>query len=319
MGLLGRMGVLRTLVALVFLVLVAAGAYVAYVYYSTGGEPVKVKDVRLIVDPAKVTEEVTPITVRATVFNGFHLGVTIEGGSLDVYFNDVKLATVELPGQSIGHGDNVVTALVELSNDSLRDAIYTHLSQGEKSKIRIEGVVTVALGPVKRDVNVSYTRDFETSFFPAEIEINKEYSVPGGKVRVEKLELELAEVTRDYVAVNARLTVYNDTIEPFYVGDLAYSVEHVESGVKVAEGRVTERALIEPKASEVIPFTVKVDLGSVKPVWVAHVKNMEESTVRLKLWISVEVAGKTIDLTKQAPLTIERKVKTSIFEYETQA
>ncbi len=309
---------LRTLLALVFIVIAVVGAYVAYVYYSTDGEPVKVKEVTLVVDPGKVTEEVTPITVKAVVFNGFHLGVNIVGGNLEIYFNDVKAADVALPSQAIKHGDNLVTALVDLDNESLKDIIYTHLSQDEKSKIQIKGDVTIALGPIKKTINLDITRDFETNAFPSEIMLDKEYSVPGGKVRVEKLELELAEVTRDYVAVNARLTVYNDTIEPLYIGDLAYNVEHVESGVVLAEGRVTERALIEPKASEIIPFTVKVDLASVKPVWVAHIKNMEESTVKVNLWISVDIGGKTIDLTKDAPITIERKIKTSIFEYETQ-
>lgn len=307
---------LRTLIVLVVVVVLVVGGYVAYVYYSTGGEPVKVEQVRLIVDPERVTEQVTPVKVEATIYNGFHLGIEIVGGSLEVYFNGVKAASVELPPQPISHGYNKLTANVEIENDALRDLIYSHLSQGEKSVIEVKGVATVSLGPITRDVSINVKRDLETNAFPADVEIEKEYSVPGGKIVVEKLYLDLAEVTRDYIVVEAELTVLNDTVVPIYVGDLAYSVEHVESGVKLAEGRITERTLIAPGESDAIPFTVKIDLGSVKPVWVAHIKSMEESTVEINLWVSVDVAGEIIDLSKETPITIERKIKTSIFEYE---
>jgi len=311
--LLGRL--LSLVLGFTLLFLVAVGGYAGYVYFSTGGEPVKVKEVRFVVDPAEVTEEETPITVEAVVFNGFHVGATITGGALEVYFNDVKAADVEIPAQAIGRGDNVVRALVILDNDSLKDMIYTHLAQGEESTVRVKGSISVAVGPLERSINVDVERVFATSLFPSEVEVGKAYEVPGGEVVVESLSLSLAEVTRDYVLVDAALTVYNDTVEPLYVGDLAYAVEHVESGVELASGRVTERVLIAPGERGRIPFTVKVDLDSVKPVWVAHIKNMEKSTVRLTIWVSIELAGLRIDVLRLAPITLESMVETSFFTY----
>lgn len=311
----------RTLAVLIVIVVVVVGV-AAYYFFTAGGGlekvkgNVKVTDVELYVDVGGVSEAETPIEAHIGLYNGFPVEVELAGGSLDVLLDGLKVAIANIPSQKIGQGENRLIVNIVLDNTLMDEVWYRHLRNNERSSLVVEGKIAFKTPIGDLEVPVSFTRNVSTNIFPVEKEVNREVDVgPGGKVVARKVKVELAEVTPSQTKLRAYVTVENELkIIPLYVNGIVFSVKLGDETV-IAKGKQEQPVSIAPGEVDDIPFDIVIDNSKIPIAWYNHVKNHEETKVTVEVWLEVNVGGKTVELFKNNPLTIETTIKTSLFKY----
>ncbi len=321
----------RTLVIVgVILIAVVVVGIAVYYFLASGGLSkvrgvveekvrgnVKLTSIELYVDADKVSEAETPIEAHIGLYNSFPVEVELAGGSLDVYMDDLKVAKASIPSQKISKGSNTLIVNIVLDNTLMDEVWYRHLRNNEKSSLVVKGDIAfkTPIGDIK--IPVSFTRNISTSIFPVEKEVNREVDLGlGGKVIVRKIRVELAGVTPSQTKLRAYVTVENKLkFIPLYVNGVVFSVK-LSDGTIIAEGRQKQPVSIAPGEVDDVPFDIVLDNSKIPVAWYKHVKNHEETKVIVEVWLEVKVRGKTIELFKDNPLTIETTVKTSLFKYK---
>jgi LEA14-like dessication related protein len=148
-------------------VVIAVVAGVAYLLFTGGPKGVvKVTSVDLYIKPSEVTEALTPIEVRLGVENSFPATVRIEGGSLKVLIDDLKMAEVSIPAQEVKQGSSVLVFNAVLDNALLDDFWYSHLNRGEKSNVSIAGSIKVGTPVGAVELPVGFSSPVVTRIFP---------------------------------------------------------------------------------------------------------------------------------------------------------
>ncbi|MCE4611076.1 MAG: hypothetical protein F7B17_03800 [Desulfurococcales archaeon] len=308
-------GILRIVFILIALLILGLAALGGYIYYKSGGEPFRVEGVTLYLDPDSVTPDSVPVLVVVDLVNNTGLSVRVDGGSIEVYLNDLKIAVTEIPTQDIKAGETEIEAEVTIDNKLLDELVYTHLSSGEASNLKVSGEVSLGLGPLTVPIPIKYSTSVETQIFPVTVEVGKSVDLGFlGSVVVESARIELAGVKPDMLDLTVYVKVRNDSRIPVVIGALGFGIYHVEAEVDVAEGYVEGVNIVKPGESIEVPVPVTVDLTKIPQIAYHHLKNGERSTIRISIWISLDVEGKRVEVGREAPLFVERTVETSFFE-----
>lgn len=308
----------KVLVALVVIIAVIGG--VAYYFLSRGGLSgfVKVTGVELWVDPGRVTESSTPIEAHVSVDNGFPVSVKIDSGALKIVLGGLVLVDVNIPSQDVKQGSSVLVVNAVLDNTLLDDFWYRHLSSGERSDLSIEGSLRVStpIGPL--NIPAKYTSTVETRIFPVKQELNREYDAgPMGKIVVKEVTIEIAEVTPSETRLKASLTIENKlkTI-PLYVNWVVFDAR-TGGGLVLGSGELEAPKLIAPGETDTVVFNIALDNAKIPKLWVEHLRNREETTIKIHIWLRVTILGTNVEIFKENPLTLTTEFKTSIFKYKT--
>jgi LEA14-like dessication related protein len=305
----------KVLVALVVVIAVIGG--LAYYFIFRGGV-VNITGVELWIDPERVTESSTPVEAHIGLNNTFPVSVKIEGGSLRVILSDLPLVNVEIPTQEVRSGSSVLVVKAVIDNTLLDDFWYRHLSGGERSDLSIEGSLRVStpIGPL--DIPVKYTSTVETRIFPVKQVLNREYDAGLlGKVVVKDVTVELTEVTPSETRLKASLSVENKLKAiPLYVNWIVFDVR-TGKGLVLGSGELEAPKLIAPGETDTVVFNMVLDNTKIPKLWVEHLRNRENTTIEIRIWLRVSILGNNIEIFKENPLTLTTEFKTSIFKYKT--
>lgn len=318
------MGRLGLVLAIVVVVIIAGG--LAYYLVSKGGlggaggvvkGAVNITGIELYVDPREVTEAKTPVEVHVGVNNSFPVSVKVKSGKLSLLINGLKLAEITVPSQEIRRGHNVVVLNAVIDNMLIDELWYHHLSRGEKSNMTLQGslVFDTPIGGI--EVPVSYSKPIETHMFPVEQELNREYDLGVmGKVVVEKVRVDLAGITPSETKLRVYLTIRNELKAiPLYVSGLVFQLK-LSDGTILGRGEQEGVKSIAPGETDTLVFNVVLDNSKIPILWYKHVRNREDTKIIVEAWLKVEIAGKTIELFKEHPLTATIEFKTSMFKYK---
>jgi len=305
----------KILVALVVVIAVIGG--VTYYFLFRGGV-VNVTGVELWVDHERVTESSTPVEAHIGLDNSFPVSVKIEGGNLRVILSDLPLVNIEIPTQEVKSGSSVLIVKAVIDNTLLDDFWYRHLSGGERSDLSIEGSLRVLtpIGPL--DIPVKYVSTVETRIFPVKQELNREYDAGLlGKVVVKEVTVELAEVTLSETRLKASLSIENKLKAiPLYVNWVVFDVR-TGGGLVLGFGELEAPRSIAQGETDTVVFNIVLDNTKIPKLWVEHLRNGENTTIKIRIWLRVSILGNNIEIFKENPLTLTTEFKTSIFKYKT--
>ena len=308
-------GVLRALAFLIVLLVLGVAALGGYIYYRSGGEPFRVEGVTLYLDPDSVTPDSVPVLVAVSLVNNTGLSFRLAGGSIEVALNDQMVAVTEIPAQEIRAGESGLRAEATIDLKLLDELVYTHLSSGEVSSLNIVGEISLGLGPLTIPIPIRYFTSVETQVFPANVEVGKSINLGLlGRVVVESARIELKGVEPDRLDLTVYVKISNDSRIPVVIGAVGFSIHHVEAGVEVAEGYVEGVNVVKPGESLEVPVPVTVNLTKIPQIAYHHLRNGEKSTIRLNVWLSLDVEGRRVEVGRDAPIFVERIVETSFFE-----
>ena len=317
------MGKLALTILIVVIVALVAGG-IAYYLMQKGGissitkGAVNITSIELYVNPEKVTEAQTPIEVHIGLRNSFPVNVKLGEGKLSLIVDDLKLVEINIPSQEIRKGSNTLVLNAIIDNTLIDEFWYNHLSRGEKSNITIQGYIAfkTPIGDIK--LPVTHSRKLETSMFPVEKELNREYDLgPMGKVVIEKIRVDLVGVTPTKTDLKASITIRNElkTI-PLYINGIVFRLK-LGDGTILGTGQQEEAKAIAPGETDTITFNITLDNTKIPILWYKHIKNREHTKIIIEAWLKVKVAGKTIEIFKENPLTTTIEFKTNIFKYKT--
>jgi len=272
----------------------------------------------LWVDPERVTESSTPIEAHVSVDNSFPVSVKIDSGVLKVVLGGLVLVNVDIPSQEVKQGSSVLVVNAVLDNTLLDDFWYRHLSSGEKSDLSIEGDLRVSTPAGTLDIPVKYLSTIETRIFPVKQELNREYDAgPLGKVVVREVTIELAEVTPSETRLKTSLTIENKLKAiSLYVNWIVFDVR-TGGGLVLGSGELEAPKSIAPGKTDIVVFNMVLDNTKIPKLWVEHLRNKENTTIKICIWLRVTILGSSVEIFKENPLTLTTEFKTSIFKYKT--
>ena len=235
-----------------------------------------------------------------------------------VILSDLPLVNVEIPTQEVRSGSSVLVVKAVIDNTLLDDFWYRHLSGGERSNLSIEGSLRLStpIGPL--DIPVKYTSTVETRIFPVKQVLNREYDAGLlGKVVVKDVTVELTEVTPSETRLKASLSVENKLKAiPLYVNWIVFDVR-TGKGLVLGSGELEAPKLIAPGETDTVVFNMVLDNTKIPKLWVEHLRNRENTTIEIRIWLRVSILGNNIEIFKENPLTLTTEFKTSIFKYKT--
>ena len=277
---------------------------------------VRVLSVELYAYPDRVTEAETQVDAVLAIRNDLPLGIRIGGGELRLVVDGLELARATIPAQTVGRGETSLLVSAVLNNSLIDELWYGHLSRGEKSRVKVEGVVNVDMLLGSVGIPVRWEAPVETRVFPVEVELNRELDLSVlGKVVVKSVRVELAGVTPSETKLRILVTVNNQLRGvPLYVSGLVYSVG-TETMV-LGYGEQEYAKSIAPGETDVLPFTGVIDNSKIPRLWCEHVRNGGKTKLLIKVWLKAEIAGRRVELFRDHPLTVSTEVRTKVFKYK---
>jgi len=308
----------KKVLAIVVTVIVAIIIGVTAYFLSMGGPSgiVKLTGVDLYIRPSDVSEVQTPIEIHLSVANSFPATVKVEGGNLAVLIGELRMGEVNIPEQDVKQGSATLVFKAILDNTLLDDFWYRHLSRGERSNVSIEGSVKVSTPVGGIELPVKASSLLETRLFPISQELNREYDAGIlGKVVVKKMVVELIGVTPFETKLRSSIMVENGLKTTLFVKGLIFKIE-TGGGTNLCFGEQEKPKSIAPNEADTIVFDITVDNTKIPKLWVEHLRNEERTTINVMVWLKVDVAGRSIELFKEYPLTVSTELKTNIFKYK---
>jgi LEA14-like dessication related protein len=314
------MGVIRKAIGIVaVLVLVVAVVVGAGIATGTLGAPtVGGIDNRF----GAVNGTATIIETDIRVDNPNPFGISLGGVSVDyaIAMNDVPMASGTKEGVSIRSGESTVSLRTRMENERIPDWWVTHVRNGERTTVRVNGTVdtslvgSVAVPPVERKVST----DIEGALDSGETRpINASQSPVSNPV------LYLNETSGSWGRVNDSATeirmefvVYNPKPHAVPVSELGY--EMTMNDIAVGSGRSESTVVIDPGTTETVTTTTVMRNEKLDEWWVSHVENDQVTDLRIAFSARVDLSnagrlggeGGTVEI----PLdTVEHRFETDVF------
>ncbi|ADM27534.1 hypothetical protein Igag_0704 [Ignisphaera aggregans DSM 17230] len=313
----GRRTVVIGIVAVV--VLIAIGVSV-YMFFFRGGVGVKgfvnITSIELYVDCDRVSEDITPIEIYIDISNGFPIDVDVSGGRMDLYVNGLRTGDISIPSTKIGRGVNRLVIDFVLSNDLIDDVWYRHLKNNESSVAVLRGGIGFKTPIGDIEIPIDFGRNVSTHIFPIEEELDREVDLGVlGKIIIKSIRIELENISLTETGLRAHLAIENRLKAiPLYINWIAFRVKI--NDIAIAEGRQETATSIAPGEIDSIPFTISLENTKIPLAWYKHIKNRERSDISIEIWLEINIAGKTIEILKENPLTIKTSLETNIFKYK---
>ncbi len=312
------MGVVKKIIAILLLLVVALVGFLGYIYAKTGGEPVTVNDLELVVDTGQVTRDKIPIEVHVYYENNAGISATIKEGNMTVYVNGIPLARVTLPEEEVAAGNGTLIINTVIDNSLLGEAAAKHLANGEKSTIKVEGSVRIGLPVIRLPVTipVNLETSLETSLLPYTDTTQRTLvdAGPLGSVRVTNITIDFQKLEGDTLIFPIYVTVENNLKSPLVIPEIGYQASM--NGTVLAQGETQTRLELKPGETGTLQATLNLTQDSIEEFLYMHILNKESSTINLDVWLKIEVPELNVDIGKVYHITENIQVKTNIFEYK---
>ncbi|MFB6120648.1 MAG: LEA type 2 family protein [Halobacteriaceae archaeon] len=264
-----------------------------------------------------VNESTTVIETNVTVNNPNPIGISLGGVSLNytVDMNEVRMASGDKTGISIGTGNSTVTLTTLMDNSQIPKWWVSHIRNGEQTTVDVRATVTSSL------LGQSYTTslpgrtintDLLSSFNSTETRaVNANHPIVSDPVAyINETSASWGQVTQSETPTKMAFVVYNPKSYPITVSELGYNV--TMAGVDMGDGATQDPVVIQPHSAETIRANVVIDNTNLDRWWVEHLQNGQSSTLRITFYARASVGGQTIRLPLDA-FTHEEQIETDIF------
>lgn len=258
-----------------------------------------------------VSEEETSILISGSFQRPLYLPVSIKEATV-VFMNEsvAKLGRMDYSMTSPNF-----TAEIVIFNRKIVEAFLEYLENGEQGELNVT-LVPSLFGTISARLHFSVPiREKILESIHLSAPSQNIADLPGIKTP------ELKDTTVKYegregdkAVFTTTLVLYNPNPYPVPILKTAYKVW--ANGLAVASGESEKTTVILPKESVELPLKTYVNVSAIPKVWEMHIKNGEESTVRARLYMRVQLSLPLLGTkTKDVELTtINETIKTNIME-----
>lgn len=296
------MGLVRRIIGLFFLILLIWGGYVAYAILSS---PPQLK-----ASWGKVNDTVTEIVISGKL-NRPPL-VPFDVREVAVNFTGVEVAKVLEFNYSPTKPN--FTVVVGINNYRLVDAFVNYMNNGQRGTalIYFRGDLFKVI-PIKFNIKQTIQEDildqmnFTVDSKPLLGGLVSTPAIVGTKFVWNGTE-------KDYGVITAYMRFYNPNSIPLPIGNVSFDI--YVNGIKLGRGYTEKTIIIPAKGYATLPVETLIDLKAVPRVWALHVRNGERSNVKVDVYLTVGVSGRTVNVRLLSQNVV---VKTNIMEQINQA
>jgi LEA14-like dessication related protein len=289
------MGLIKKLVGLAFLVLLLWGGYVVYAALTANPQ--------FSARWGTVNESVTNIVITGEWKKP--LLVPIDVNKLAVNFTGVEVVRVSKFNYS-PTGTSAV-AVVSIDNHNLIRALVNYLNNGQRGTavITFNGKFLKVI-PIDFNLKEEVNEDLLSQLnFTAESK-----DLLGGLAKTPALvstKVEWKGERGNTGILVAYMKFYNPNDFPIPIGNISF--DFYANGVKIGEGQTSKTVIIPAKGYATLPVETTIDEAVLPKVWAMHVRNGEQSTLLINLYLTVTLNGRdfTVKLLSQ-----KETVKTDI-------
>ncbi|MDI3476236.1 MAG: hypothetical protein PWQ95_1964 [Thermococcaceae archaeon] len=277
------------------------GAYVAYAVISMNP--------KLEASWGNVSEGEVEIVVDAGLGKPLLVPASVE--NLSIKFNEVEVASLEEFKYSPTKPD--AELVIELDTNKLVKAIESYFNNGQRGKadVRVKLGLFGLLHPT-----LKFSQEFHKDVLGQMNFKAESKPILGGLLHTPSV-----EGTRvvwmggeDGVwKLKAYVTLKNPNSIPIPVSNLEFEIS--ANGITVGKGKTSQGVTIPAGGIAKVPIDVEIYSEYLPKVLATHIKNGEESTVRLNIYITAGIAGKSVRIgLKSEEVVVKTDVMTSINE-----
>lgn len=216
-----------------------------------------------------------------------------------VYLNDIKMA--EGPGENLtvertASGSLVCfTTRINNNTGNITKWWVSHIRNGEKTKVIIEGKLIINLGKVDSVHPFSWKNEFQTNMLEG-VSTTDVGNFRFGlyTLQIKSLDSEWGKITNNETEIRHRVEIHNPSIIPG--APIVNRVEYDLSlnGIKMEEGDTGLPLVIWPGGTKSVVFITKLDKREIKTWWVSHIKSDEKTSYRFRYSLLVKLLGATL-------------------------
>jgi LEA14-like dessication related protein len=297
------MGAIAKLVGLSFLILII---WLGYAGYSIS-QGISQLEARW----GPVSEDETSILISGSFQRPLYLPISLKGAEV-VFMNEsvAKLGKIDYSMTSPNF-----TAEIIVFNRKIVDAFLKYLENGEEGYLDVT-LIPSLFGAVSTKLHFSVpVREKILESIHLSAPSQNIADLPG--VKTPELKDTIVKYNGregDKAVFTTALVLYNPNPYPVPVLKTAYKVW--ANGLAMASGGSEKTIIIPAKGSVELPLKTYVNVSAIPKVWEMHVKNEEESTVRAKLYMRVQLSIPLLGTkTRDVELTtVNKTIRTNIME-----
>lgn len=268
-----------------------------------------------------VSEETTTINTELSVDNPNPIGVGLDDVNVAyaVDMNDVRIATGEKDGVSVGSGNSTVPLETRMQNGKIPAWWVSHLRNGEHSDLVVHATVTS--GTVNESVEApevekSIDTDIASSFNSTErrpIEADKEPLVSDPVLYVEETSGWWGSVSEKKTTIQMRFEVHNPKSYAIPVQEVKYDIGM--NGIDVGSGGTERSYVIQPGETKTVAAELTLNNDRLDEWWVSHLERNQVTDLTIDLSLVVDLSnapggGPTVTVPVD---TIEHQIDTDLF------
>ena len=240
-----------------------------------------------------VNDSTTEIRTSITVNNPNPIAISLGGLTIDyaVDMNDVRMATGQKEGLSLGTGSSSVDLVTYLNNSKIPAWWYTHIQRGERSDLVVDADVrSNTVGSHEFTTNKSIRTNILGAFNSSETRpINASSDLVSDPV----LYLDGTnatygpDLTPQRTPLDLSFRVFNPKPHPYVVTKVGYTI--YMNNITVGEGESARNTVIPPRpGTETIRATTTIRNQHLDEWWVSHIRNNQRTDLYVDVDIVVE-------------------------------
>lgn len=264
-----------------------------------------------------VNESTTVVLTDITVDNPNPFGIALGGLSVQytVSMNDIEFGYGEKKGLGLSSGRTTVQLQTFLNNSKIPPWWVSHIRNGEETALEVTADIDTGFGysttrqPVDQTISTDILGTFNTS---EDRPINSSAPLVENPVAVIRQQNgSFGSVSRAETPIKISFVVYNPKDVPITVSELSYDVSMNE--IDMGEGTTERTYVIEPKTTETIRTTVRLQNQRLDEWWVSHLQNEQVTRLFIDFSARISIEGVTsIDVPLRG-LDYETYIRTNMF------
>ncbi len=241
-----------------------------------------------------VTTIVTQILLNEPNLSSLPISV-----SCSIYLNDIEMA--KGPGGDITVERTASGSLVcftsRINNNTGNIAKWwaSHIRNGEKTKVIIEGELIINLGKVDSVHPFWWENEFQTNMLGGVSNTDMgNFRFGLYTLQIKSLDSEWGKITNNETEIKHRVEIHNPSIIPGapIVNRIEYDLSL--NGIKMEENDTGLPLVIWPGGTKSVVFITKLDKEEIKTWWVSHLKSNEKTSYRFRYSLLFKFLGATL-------------------------
>ncbi len=243
---------------------------------------------------ASVNNSTTMVDSTLVVDNPNPIGVSL--GSLGINYtilmNDVRMASGDKQGLSIGSGRSEVPFRTALYNERIPQWWYTHIANGEQTQVVVDATVSSGLLG-GRSINLPQEQTIQTNIV-GQFNDSTTRPVNANQPIVSDPVLYInetsasygANVTPDRTPLDMAFTLYNPKPYPYAVSEVGYTIRM--NGIQVGEGSTQDVAALPGYSERTLTATTVIQNQHLDEWWVSHLERDQVTTLTIDFYLVVD-------------------------------